>query len=375
MVLGITYYSLFNCSHSSSQNYHNFLSTEEYGKLSRTEKILKCASCHLSEYENEIKGPHANSYQKLLDHKEFVNSDNYKCDFYTKEVNESFDNCTGCHAPKNLHQTFLLDNQNKKDEFISKLIEMAHPRPEARVKETERFTGIDCLSCHSNGNKIISLKHKKSDQDSLPQFQTVETITENNLVCYPCHFDVFKTINPEIAIRRTGSVLCINCHQERNNFEEGTHYYYWQHDASGKLNSKLFLVMDDFHFSVLSGDKKGEIIWDNTTIPHKISPGPEMIMKCEVLDKDSNLLGLKIIRINKKNEFDKEMYEPLGKNLLFGEEGDNVPLNGIPITYKVDLFDETKSRIFKISLIHKSQYWFPDSLGVLSAVRFYPINN
>ncbi len=365
----------FQCSQLTNTEYHNFVATNEFKNLIREEKISKCATCHQKEYENELKGPHTSAYQKLLEHKSFVNSNKYQCVYYTNEVNKSFDNCTGCHAPQNLYETFLFDSINKQDEFITKLIQIGHPRPNARTQEVERFTGIDCLSCHFDGKNIISLNHKKLKSDSIPEFQTLQTITKNNLVCYPCHFDVFKTINPEIAIRRTGSVLCTNCHQERNNIGEGTHYYYWQHDEPEKINSKLFLVMDDFHFSVLSSKIKGEIIWDNTTIPHKISPGPEMIMKCEVLDEDSNLLGSKIIRINKKKDFDKEMYEPLGKNLLLGEVGDDAPLNGIPIKYDVDLSDGIRAKIFKISLIHKSQYWFPDSLGVLSAVRFYPINN
>ncbi len=363
---------MLNCCNYNKSNtpYHDFLQSEEFKTLNRKEQITKCASCHKEQVENESKGPHGNAYQQLVAHRDFVNSDKYSCGFYTRSVNRSFNDCMGCHAPKNLFETSLKDTLNNPDKFIAGLLQISHPRPESRTGEGSRVTSIDCFSCHYDGKGMVSLKHVSSKDDSIPALQTLTTITKNNISCFTCHADVVKQIKPKIAIARTGSVLCVNCHQEYSS-GKGTHYYYWSHDPKEKVNSKMYWLMDDFRFK-LSG-KGGEITWNNTSIPHRISPGPEMILNCDVLDKDSNLLGHKTIRINKKKEFDAEMYSNMENNTHLGEYGNDVPLDGSEIKYSVLLKNATKAKLFRISLIHKAQYWFPDSLGQLTAVKTYPI--
>ena len=165
--------------------------------------------------------------------------------------------------------------------------------------------------------------------------------------------------------------MCVNCHIETNPKGAKTHYFYWQHDAEGKSNPKPSLVMDDFHFSLSIAKKEGVITWLNTIMPHKISPGPEMILYCDVLSNDSVVLGSKTIRINKKEAFDKEMYATLGRNQL-GVTGDDVPLDGTAIEYRFPVQQADKAAIFRIQYVHKSQYWFPDSLGTKGIVKYYP---
>ncbi|GEM_PF-902389 len=362
---------LSNCNRRSADVYHGFLETGEFRKMERADQMLKCASCHPQEYENELKGPHSYSYKSLVEHKAFVNSSSYQCDFYTAHVNRSFENCMGCHAPQNLYETLLYDSLNRPLQLAENLLQEAHPRPLTREGDAQRVTGVDCMSCHVNGGQIVSHKHIFKPEDSIAVLQTMPMLTVNNMNCYLCHFDAVRNFNSEIAIKQTGSALCMNCHQEHDAQGEGTHYFYWQHDAEGKQNPKPALLVDDFHFEAYEKNKTGVITWINTIMPHKISPGPEIVLFCDVLDKDSAVLGSKTIRINKKKEFDKEMYPNLENNYLAGIEGDDVPLHGEAIEYQFPLQRAEDAAFFRISFMHKSQYWFPDSLGKVSLVKTY----
>jgi hypothetical protein len=304
VLTGILVLPLYRCNQKANAIYHNFLQTEEFKKLSRKDQIAKCASCHKQEYENELLGPHSHAYEMLNEHKTFVNSSLYKCPFYTKTVNEQVEvQCSGCHTPENLFEHLLKDSIKTPAEMAAMVMQSSHVRPDTRTGEASRSTAIDCFNCHFDGNKMVSLKHVASKEDTTPSLQTIAVIAKNNISCFPCHGDLVRGINPAFAIKRTGSVLCKNCHQEYDEAGKGTHYYYWNKGPEKKVDPKLFSMMDDFHLNFSANKKTAEINWINTTIPHPMSPGPETIIKCEVLDKDSNLLGTKTIRTNRKKQF------------------------------------------------------------------------
>ncbi len=366
----ILLFPLTNCNQYEKAAYHSFLKTQEFQKQTRQEQILKCASCHKQEYENEMKGPHANAMVSLNEHAAFVNSDKYDCVPYTDVVNRSFNHCVGCHAPENMYETLLKDSLHQPLLFAEGLLKLNHPKPLSRVSGN-RATSIDCMGCHYDGKELLSLKHIPSPDDSVVSKQTLAKITVNNMNCYLCHFDAVHTFDPGIAIKRTGSALCINCHQEYDADKKGTHYFFWQHDSLNKKNPKPALVLDDFHFSLNSNGKVVDVIWQNTIMPHKISPGPEMVLYCDILSADSAVLGSKTIRINKKTEFDKEMYKQLGGRNHRGVAGQDVPLDGSAIKYEIELKKAGKPVFYRISSVHKSQYWFPDSLGNVSLVKTY----
>ena len=352
--------------------YHRFLKTEEFLKLSRTEQVQKCGTCHKQEFENENLGPHTNAYKKLQEHRSFVNSPLYNCDFYMRRVNRDFENCAGCHAPQNLWQTMLYDTLKDQNKIVKRLSEIEHPMPKSRTGEALRATSIDCFSCHYDGENMVSLKHVKTADDTIAAKQTVAAITANNISCFPCHADIIRSINPEFAIRKTGSVQCSSCHQEMDANGKGTHYYFWKHNPAGKIKPDLSSLLDDWSFHVEPGKKSGELTWLNNTMPHKMSDGPELIFQCEVLDKDSNLLGSRTVRLNNKEQFDKEMYNQVEQHNLYGENGEQVSLEGQPSKFSVKL-KKASASIFKITLIDKAQYWFPDSLGTVTLVKSYPV--
>jgi len=351
--------------------YHSFLNEETFKKLSRTEQVAKCGTCHQQVFENEKLGPHANAFKKLSEHRAFVNSKFYECDFYMRRVNRDFENCAGCHAPQNLWQTMLYDSLNDRGKVVARLSAIEHPMPKSRSAEL-RATSIDCFSCHYDGEKMVSLKHIPASDDSIAAKQTVAQITANNISCFPCHADIIRSISPEFAIKKTGSVQCSSCHQEMDATGKGTHYYFWKHNPAGKIKPDLSSLLDDWQFHLAPGKISGELVWVNNTMPHKMSDGPELIFKCEILDKDSSLLASKVVRLNNKEGFDKEMYNQVEQHNLYGEYGEQVSLNGTPLKYNVPL-KKPGAKIFKITLIDKAQYWFPDSLGAVTLVKTYPV--
>lgn len=372
LVLLIVVSPMMNCRQLTPDTNHSFVTSEDFQKLPRNQQIQKCSNCHKQQFDNEMRGPHAYAFQSISEHKDFVNSTKYDCDFYTKHVNRSYDYCLGCHTPQNLYQTSLNEKQFGATSMVDSLLRIDHPHPPTREIGAGQRTGIDCMSCHFDGEKLITLKHIPTKDDSVVEKQTLQQITKNNLTCYLCHFDAVRNFNPEIAIQKTGTALCVNCHIESNKQGNRTHYFYWQHDTAEKHNPKPTLLLSDFHFTVSPDKKEGIITWQNTVMPHKISPGPEMVLFWDILSKDSIVLGSKTIRINKKKEFDKEMYNSLGRNQL-GVMGEDVPLDGKPIMYHFPLVQANKAAIIRVRFMHKSQYWFPDSLGKVELVKTYPI--
>ena len=368
-ILATTILSYCSGNKKHIPEYHSFLESSDFKSMSRTDQSKKCSTCHKQEYENETKGPHANAYRLLKEHAAFVNSKSYNCDFYTQKVNTHFNDCVSCHAPQDLFQTILKDTQNNPDLLIKSLVALSHPLPAKRMDETSRISSIDCMNCHYDGTNLISLHHISTKEDSNASLQTVERITKNNLTCYTCHYDVIRTINAPFAIQKTGSVMCVSCHQEYDNNGKGTHYFYWKHNPSDKVNKEFNSIIEDFQFQYTADKKSGTIVWTNTTIPHPMSPGPELIIVCTVMDKDSNVLGKKEIRINKKKEFDADQFETLGKHNLYGVEGNDVMVHGEKLNYPIDLTKPEDASMIKLSIIHKAQYWFPDSLGVVTATR------
>lgn len=359
----------------NSTNYHNFLEEDTFKKLPRGLQIQKCAECHKQEYDNEMAGPHANAYKNLVAHKEFVNSDKYDCWFYTGLINQHYEDCANCHAPENMLQDRLLNSNKYTNEFVAKLLKQTLPGTKSRANGVSRMTGIDCFSCHYDGDRMISLLHKPQRDDSLPQNQNLATITKNNLNCYPCHMESFQTLDAGLAIKKTGNTQCLSCHQEHNSSGKGSHYFYWRHDLTSKLSPLVRGIIDDFRPEIIERENIVRISWTNTTYAHKLGMCPERILQCEILDKDSVILATKEIRVNNKEEYGKKMYQELHNNLLYGEAGDEVFLNGEVHVYDLQLKSVEKASMMRIKYFNKAQYWFPDSLGTLMATKVYSIPN
>jgi hypothetical protein len=357
-ILIIILMSVSLCKNKAEDKNHEFLKDKRFHLLDRGAKLKKCGSCHEQEFKNEMDGPHFAAYKYLEEHVDFINSEQYDCEFYTKNVKQSIEQCRGCHMPQNLHETILngVDVDEKK---LINLFNQRNPRPAVREKTSEFKFGIDCLSCHLNQNKIVSNKIDKNNNENIKAGDI--SIVKQNISCYTCHSELVKSLEPKIALKTNNNILCISCHQEYSQQGKGTHYYYWQHGNDNRKNPKTDKIMDDFSF-VTHKNNIFEISWKNTTIPHKISSGPEIIIVFEI-NYDELMLEKDTFRINNKQEFDKVMYSVMDNNMHKGINGINVPNKGEKITHKIKIENSLFPNNLNIKILHKSQYWFPDSLA------------
>ena len=126
--------------------------------LSRMEQVLQCASCHPKAYENEMLGPHASSYFKLMEHIEHIQTSPHFDDHWRNGVNENLQKCLSCHAGANLYETSFSGLESETDEakFTPEHFPMLHYPPPPRSDEASLLTGVDCLTCHVKNNKVIT---------------------------------------------------------------------------------------------------------------------------------------------------------------------------------------------------------------------------
>jgi hypothetical protein len=238
---------------------------------------------------------------------------------------------------------------------------MAHPLPAVRADIPSRSTGLNCFTCHFDGKDFISLKSFDAPEHAKDPKQSLSLVAKNNMTCYPCHFDVLDSFNPGIAITRTGSMVCVNCHVETDQQNKKTHYFYWKGNVD-KVNPLITNILNDFRFG-WAGDKKAiDIHWENKSMPHTLPIATELLFNIEVLSKDSVVLSKKTIRLNRKKQYDKDNYEDYGNNYLGGIVGDDMPLFASR-NYTIPFDSKTAASLIRISYVDKSQFWLHDSIG------------
>lgn len=360
---------ILNCNQKKVATYHSFLSTNEYAQLPREKQLAKCAECHKKEYDNEKIGPHANAYLMLMAHKQFVNSNSYSSTLYKHRIKMHIQDCMACHSPQDLYQTILNDSIGGIDAIVKQLT--LPTLPKRRIDSVTRYTGVDCFTCHYNGEDMMLLPTIAMDKSISASSMTLKDIVKINTTCYSCHLDVTDRFDASIAIKKTGTFNCVKCHQEYDSKNKGTHYYYWRHDSAEKTNYNLASLLNDFQLNIEKG--KAKVTWNNTSMPHTLPIATEMIFHIDVMTADSNLLGTGVLRVNRKTDFDKSMYEELGKNYLEGTVGQDVSLNNFVAGIDFDVKNAARAHTYRITLKNKAQYWFPDSLATTVAVQQFLI--
>jgi hypothetical protein len=354
----------------SKKSYHMFLDTQDFKSLSRIKQVEKCGDCHKEIYKNELDGPHYNSYRILLEHRSFVNSDKYDSCFYTTRVNNVFEDCARCHSPQNLYETLLKDHYSNIDSLVANIIKS--PLPKSREGELPRITGVDCFTCHFDGGNLLPLKQTISE-DAKKVEQSMHTIAKNNMSCYPCHFDILDVTNLSIAVNKTGSFVCNNCHIEKDAVGNKTHYYYWNADPQHKTNPLTSMLLNDFTFKHFPENRTVAVKWKNNSMPHTLPIATEMIFKITLNDKKGKIISDTLIRINRKSDFDRNMFNELGGRYLDGTVGDIFPIkDGTDYTMGYKLGSTPDS--VTITLIRKSQFWIPDSFGSVLRAKSEALN-
>lgn len=341
------------------------LYTKEFMQLGRDEQLKQCAQCHQQIFDNEQAGPHAAAYAKLTDHKDFVNTSQYRCDFYTKHVNEKYNSdCMRCHATANLFET-LFKNHTQGDSLQAALLQFKYPPLSERKTTAQKQTGIDCLTCHFDGKGVISGNEKfktPSTASCNPKYSSF--FKNTNITCYPCHTDEYKSLAANFSQLNKAAPSCNSCHQETDAAGKGTHYHYWAMDKLGKGNRATQMLASDF--SLLPSAPKGfyGVVWKNYSLPHLPGLCPEMIVDIEFLDKSNQAIAAYQMRINRKAEYDTSMYEYFGKKMLGGELGILPPPYGTADTFYTPAKGSKTPASVRVSVRKKQQYWLPDSLGL-----------
>jgi hypothetical protein len=98
-----------------------------------------------------------------------------------------------------------------------------------------------------------------------------------------------------------------------------------------------------------------------------------MIWVFKVADANGIFLAQDTLRVNKKKEFDEVMYRNMNKNYHRGTYGIDVPINGQEHVITIPLKKKVKPAAVYLTFIHKSQYWFPDSLGTVLTTKKYAL--
>lgn len=355
--------------------------SNQFNALNREQQIRTCATCHQEQHENEQLGPHAHSYRSLEHLDSYLSHPDYHLGFYKELVESSREvQCMGCHAPVPLYTDLYKDHLTAPDSLIESWYSAKPALPKAR--STGRNTGVDCITCHYDGQRVVTSSDFVSDK----YLRTETTCSPlpsaffaSDYNCYGCHSVTFEDRHKDILRISDGtgqqSTSCIGCHQEYDIKGRPTHYFYWKHDPPSKQKPDK---LRDFFKPEVVRMKGGsiELNWVNILMPHPMSRAPEYFLDYYALTENGDTIASERRYINRKAEHDRTMTRALGRNVLPGVFGfDPIHLSdtlktgiSIPKKYQAERISVS------ISAYSKSQYWHHDSLGVLQWRGDYIVN-
>lgn len=370
IVAGIIIYN--GCNFYKQDSIHNY---GKYKNISRAELLNACQSCHTEQHKNEQLGPHANAYQTLSEHKDYVNSSEYKLAGYTAFINQSLEaECVGCHAPQNLFEDIYAGFEFLPMSVLGKMpTDTFFTDPKPRV--AERLTGIDCLSCHYNGKDVLASKNfkEKKENRSLEGycFPKSSVFLSSDLLCASCHHSNY---NDKENFREIISMNCNSCHTEKIN-SLPTHYTYWK-------NRKKEVQDSSYYESIISGlnitsDKeKIYVQLKNTSIPHLLNICRETGIQFGFKNKSNAVLAEKRVVLNRKDIHSNSIELPKFKEEAetASEQGNAFEYHSEPVTFEVDKSKHKGITTVDVRVITKGQYWHDDSTGNETIRKSYPVN-
>jgi hypothetical protein len=345
---------------------------DSFNALTREQQVKTCAGCHQKEYENEMKGPHANAFIKLHEHFFTDWSDqpeykNYLDQVYTKDTNSI---CKACHALPNLYETFLNVPNKNKDSLLAFIETFRLPELSRKAKNDNLMTGVDCLTCHYDGKNVITnAGYQLKDTAGCPSFCSPvgSSLFSSNYNCMVCHVEEAKKtiLLPGVTKSETS---CIKCHQEYDPSGKTTHYTYWQADGKDKPKPSHLVVFDDISATYNAKKKEVVIEWKNTRVPHPLTMCTETIAAMELIGERNKTIGKGELRLNRR-DLHKSNLEPYwAPKPLPGKDGYDIPLDGSTLRYVFSNVDKPINGKLQLKITggHKEQYWLPDSTQKVS---------
>ena len=352
--------------------------------------VLECAGCHPQEYENWKDGPHAASYEKLMDSWDLIEHSGYFPETFTDWTRENINVCFSCHASENVFETTYAGVEAESDvnniSYLNypQLFQMATPRKEKHTWST----GTDCFTCHYNGERIItgpdfepSDDHSEMEGYCNPMPSAFFTSNSNCNACHAIQVDhtmrFFGNGQPAKLVNNESN--CLSCHQEYDSRGKGTHYFYWRHDDLKKHPRKKVKggMFEALKTKIVKGKQSEPILvvdWANNIYPHNFSECGEIAVFITVKNAFDNVLFETDVRLNRKAFHDDilrdqmEGEEPTGKmGYAFNPGADPLHLElplGVP---------KIGSGRIELRAIDKGQYWADDAIGheIWTDVRYF----
>jgi len=334
----------------------------------RLAAIKKCGSCHSDVYENWMKGPHANAYKAIRAHIEHADTSSNFSDTYRLYLNEQADlnvRCYPCHTGSNVWETNFAglsteaDPAHYTDEFYPKINKSIGQRDQEDPENM--LTGVDCLSCHKDGDHVVTHGSYKPTSNEKVEGQCnpiASPFFSTNQSCRSCHIVQVRSMKRLVAEGHIEKEVSCNssCHQEYDDNGKGTHYYFWRHEAEGKVRPKDHHVFENITTEVVQKD--GEWVlnfaWSNNYIPHDFSACGEAIVVTEVWSKSGAILAELTERANLKDEW---LARDTAASLRDGIAGYHFLLNDAPLTNRVILKGDPSGGTIRIRGLIKPQYW------------------
>jgi hypothetical protein len=349
-------------------------------QMERTERVKaveQCGSCHKQEYKNWSDGPHANAYKSMRSlYETAIDSvQGYFPKGYGKWLQKSLVVCYQCHATENLFETnfkgveLVQDPRLINDSLFPELHGYARPRTDPKTFST----GVDCFTCHYNGERVITGPDFKPDpkKAAMPGYcnPLPTPFFTTNTNCYTCHHFSDQTLEANLEkgmeFKETN---CIRCHQTYDDKGKGTHYYEWRfadHKKHPVAHPKGGLF-EAIQIKVTPGEpSRLTFDWANKVAPHALSECGEVVLEILVKDQSGRQVLKKDVRLNRKMAHDTILVTQLEGEGAPGIAGYSFDASDPPIREEFVLEGKgIRSGKIYLTAIDKAQYWADDRVGV-----------
>ncbi len=156
------------------------------------------------------------------------------------------DGCLRCHAPTDVYDGGVPAIWKKPG---IPPIELLTPRA------TGRETGVDCMTCHLHEGRVLARRSYRRTPGIkvAPGFcQPLASNTFSSVYqCGPCHEAILEYGRyAQAAGGVSKAKSCNDCHMERGNDGEWTHYTYWAHDPPDKERPDSLAVFEHLRLEV-----------------------------------------------------------------------------------------------------------------------------